>query len=150
MQRSRAMALLAARLLPALFCLGLILPGLVHAYGERSPLDVELLRPAPGDARLFSVDLGRVGERTSWVPQAFIHYADRPLTLLCRGQCDPRAYVSLIAHRVTLDLSLAVSFVDRIQLAISVPVTLYQVSDPAIIDGQGPTAAANGLIAPVP
>lgn len=132
-----------------LFLWALALPRLVHAYGDRAPVDIELLRPAPGDARIFSVDLARVGERASWVPQAIVHYADQPLVLLCRGQCPPRDYVSLVANRVTLDLSLAVSLAERFQLALSLPVILYQSSDPAIMDGPGSKAGSVGLIAPV-
>lgn len=141
--------LMVSPLLFTLFTLALIVPRWAHAYGDHAPLDVELLRPAPGDAKIFSVDLGRVGERNSWVPQVILHYADRPLVLVCQGQCLPRQFVSLIANRVTLHLSAAVSLVDRVQLALSVPVTLYQYSDPAIVDGQGSTVDNVGLIAPV-
>lgn len=150
MRSTRAGWLLPAGPLPHMLVLcALIMPRWAYAYGERAPVDIELLRPAPGDARILSTDLARVGEHTAWVPQAFIHYADRPLVLLCRGQCPPWDDVSLVAHRVTLDLSLAVSLAQRVQLAVSLPVTLYQYSDPAITDGPGPTAGATTLIAPV-
>lgn len=113
-----------------------LVPRKAAAYGDRAPIDIQNLRIAPGDARLVSVDLARVGERGSWVPQAVLHYADRPLVLLCQGSCLPRAYLPLVAHRLTLDASVAVSFLDRIQLALVLPATLYQYTDPGIQDVQ--------------
>lgn len=115
--------------------LGFALPRVAHGYGENAPVDVEGLRIAPGDQHLVAVDLGRVGEHKSWVPQAFLHYADRPLALLCHGYCANRAFVPLVAQRITLDLSLAVSLWDRLQLGVSLPVVLYQQTDSIIQDG---------------
>lgn len=105
-----------------------------HAYGSRAALDLENLQPAPGAGRLFSIDLGRTGTHLSVVPQAVLQYADRPLVVLCNSTCPPRAYVPLVAHRVTADLSLALSLWGRLQLAIAVPAALYQYSDPELQD----------------
>lgn len=118
-------------------------------YGDRAAIDIQHFQPAPGDARLVTLDLARVGSAShlGWVPQATLHYADRQLVLLCRGNCSPDVYVPWVAHRVTLDLSFALSLFDRLQLALSLPVALYQHTDSAIIDAGSDAASTGGLVA---
>lgn len=135
---------------PLLLALLLLGPQGARAYGDRAAIELERFRPAPGDAHLVVLDLARTGEHRSWVPQGFLHYADRPLVLLCRGNCSPQSYVPWVAHRLTLDLSVALSLFDRIQLALSLPAALYQYSDPAILDPPREGPLPSGLVAPVP
>jgi hypothetical protein len=118
-----------------------LLPRLGYAYGGLAAVDLETLRLPPGDQHLVTLDLARVGPDGAWVPQAFLHYADRPLLLVCDEFCPPKGKLALIAHRLTLDLSLAVSIRDRLQLAVSLPVALYQYSDPQVADFFANTAA---------
>ncbi len=127
-----------------------LLPGPAHGYGDRAAIDLDHLQPAPGEARLVTLDLARVGPHLGWVPQGVLHYADRQLVLLCRGNCSPDVYVPWVAHRLTLDLSFALSLFDRLQLALSLPVTLYQFSDANIIDTTSEVASSGGLVAPRP
>ena len=100
-------------LLPLALLALLLWPQAALAYGDRAAIELERFRPAPGDARLVVLDLARTGEHRRWVPQAFLHYSDRPLVLLCRGNCSPQSYVPWVAHRLTLDLSLALSLVQN-------------------------------------
>lgn len=126
----------------------LCLPAIAHGYGERAPVDVEGLRIAPGDQRLMSVDLARVGEHKAWVPQAVVHYADLPLVLLCNGSCPSQQYVPLVAHRITLELSVAVSLWNRLQLAVALPVVVYQGTDPVVQNGLANPALSPPVPAP--
>lgn len=97
-------------------------PATALAYGDQAAVEIEHLRPAPGNARLLSVDLAKVDGHHEVVFQSFIHYADQPL-VYCQAIC-PQSI--LLAHRMTLDLSLAWSLLRRLQLAFSLPVILYQ------------------------
>lgn len=124
--------------------------GSAHGYGDRAAIELEHFQPAPGDTRLVTLDLARVGPHLSWVPQGTLHYADRQLVLLCRGNCSPDVYVPWVAHRLTLDLSFALSILGRLQLALSLPVALYQYTDPGIVDAGSDAASAGGLVAPRP
>ena len=118
------------------------------AYGEQAPIEIDLLSPRPGDAKLLSLDLVRVSEHRAWVPQAFLQYSDRPLALICKGSCPPRQYVSLVAHRTTANLSVALSLAERVQLAVSLPVTLYQKTDAVRMEPG--TQESSGLSLPIP
>jgi len=129
----------------------LLCPAVALGYGQRAAVDLEGLRVAPGDQHLATVDLARVGKHGAWVPQAVLHYADRPVVLSCDGRCPVLGTVSLIEHRLTLDASVTVSLRERVQLGMSLPVVLYQQSDRAVpdllanVDGNPPVPQVAGL-----
>lgn len=128
----------------------LALPRLASGYGDQAAIDIEHFHPAAGETRLLTLDLARVRGHLNWTPQGTVHYSDRPLVLLCHGNCPPQRYVSWVAHRVTLDLSLALSIAERLQLALSLPVALYQYSAAEIVPGTSGGSSSGGLFAPVP
>ena len=117
-------------------------------YGDRAAIDIQHFAPAR-EMRGWSRWIWRASALSpaGWVPQATAHYADRQLVLLCRGNCSPDVYVPWVAHRATLDLSFALSLFDRLQLALSCLVALYQHTDPAIIDAGSDAASSGGLVA---
>lgn len=93
-----------------------------HAVGDGAPVDINRFHPAPGNAKILSVDLAETGPHLQVVPQLFLHYSYRPLVYTVGG--DPVA--DLIKHRLTGDLSVSLALWRRLQIALALPVTLYQ------------------------
>ena len=52
------------------------------AIGESAAIDINKFHPAPGTAKLVTLDLAEVGPHMEFVPQLFVHYARRPLTYI--------------------------------------------------------------------
>ncbi len=88
-------------------------------------LDVNRFHPAPGSARLLTVDLADVGRSKELVSQFVLHYADLPLAYTF----GDRVTGKLVRDRVTADVSFAFSLLDRVQLSVAMPVTLHQAGD---------------------
>ena len=96
--------------------------GSAHAIGEAAPLDINRFHPAPGNSKILTVDLAQVGPHLQLVPQLFLHYARRPLvyTLGSVPQAD------LVKNRLTTDVSISLALWRHLQIALALPVTLYQ------------------------
>ena len=87
------------------------------AIGESAPIDINKFHPAPGTAKLVTLDLAEVGPHMEFVPQLFLHYARRPLTYTLGGV--PAA--DLVQNRLTGDISLSLSLLNRIQVSLALP-----------------------------
>mgnify|MGYP002145114195 CR=1 FL=1 len=100
----------------------LLTAGSAHAIGEAAPLDINRFHPAPGNSKILTVDLAQVGPHLQIVPQLFLHYARRPLvyTLGSVPQAD------LVKNRLTTDVSISLALWRHLQIALALPVTLYQ------------------------
>lgn len=108
-----------------------------HAIGDQAALDANHFHPAPGSGKILTTDLGEVGPldvprdqqkgaRFEFVPQLFLHYARRPLVYTLGGE----QVQDLVRDRLTGDISLSFSFLQRLQLALSLPVTFFQQQGP--------------------
>lgn len=97
------------------------------AVGGAAAVDLNRFHPAPGDAnaKILTVDLADVGPHLQLVPQLFLHYANLPLLYTLGGH--PQADV--VKNRVTTDLSVALALWRRLQVAVALPITLYQAGD---------------------
>src|ERR1700694_1530043 len=60
-------------------------PRQAHALGNAAPIDINRFHPAPGNAKILTVDLADVGSHIQLVPQIFLHYADLPLLYTIGG-----------------------------------------------------------------
>jgi len=100
-----------------------------HAIGDGAPIDINKFHPAAGNQKLVTVDLADVGPHLEVVPQLFLHYARRPLIYTLGGV--PKA--DLVKNRLTGDLSVSLALWRRLQIALELPVTLYQ-------NGEAPSA----------
>src|SRR5689334_11307324 len=119
-----------------------------HAVGNSAPLDVNRFHPAAGSGRLLTVDLADVGPPYELVGQLVLHYADLPLVYTLGN----RFQNAVVRNRVTADLAVSFSILERLQFSLAMPVTLFQggdlitYSNPA--DGSArtlPQAAGAGL-----
>ncbi len=117
------------------------------ALGEdNDTFDINRFHPAPGSGKIVTVDLGQVGPfspyaskerpRLEIVPQLFLHYAYRPLQFTLNGKHEvvriggiTEVLPDIVKHRLTGDFSIAFSFMKRFQIALSLPVTLYQMGE---------------------
>ncbi len=121
-------------------CLAAILlgPATAHAIGSAAPIDLNRFHPAPGNAKILTLDLADVGPHLGLVPQIFLHYSDLPLVYTLGGYPAAR----LVKHRVTADVSLAFSLWNRVQFSLALPVTVYEGGDvvtyPSLIDNNNP------------
>ena len=95
------------------------------ALGESAPIDINKFHPAPGSAKLVTIDLAEVGPHLQFVPQLFLHYARRPLTYTLGGL----PVADLVQNRLTGDISLALSLLNRLQVSLALPVTFYQTGE---------------------
>lgn len=95
------------------------------ALGQAAALDVNRFHPALGSARLLTVARADVGEPSELVAQLFLHYADLPLAYTYGN----RIAGALVRDRFTADLALSYSLFERLQLSLSLPVTLQQGGD---------------------
>ncbi len=107
-----------------------------QAVGDGAPVDMNRFHPAPGNAKLLSTDLADVGPHLQVVPQLFMHYANRPLVYVLGS--TPAA--DLIKHRLTADLSVSIALWRRLQIALAMPVTLFQCA------GQAPVTSMDGSV----
>lgn len=96
--------------------------GSAHAIGEGAPLDINRFHPAPGNSKILTVDLAEVGPHLQLVPQLFLHYARRPLVYTLGS--TPKA--DLVQNRLTTDVSISLALWRHLQIALALPVTLYQ------------------------
>lgn len=119
-----------------------------HAVGNSAPLDVNRFHPAAGSGRLLTIDLADVGPPYELVGQFVLHYADLPLVYTLGN----RFQNAVVRNRVTADLAVSFSILERLQFSLALPVTLFQggdlitYSDPT--DGSAralPQAAGAGL-----
>ena len=108
--------------------LSLLVGADAHALGDAAPVDINKFHPAPGNNKILTVDLAEVGPHLQVVPQLFFHYARRPLVYVLGS--EPKA--DLVQNRLTADLSVSLALWRRLQIALAIPVTLYQ-------NGQYPT-----------
>lgn len=113
----RALALLAA--------LCALIAGAREARADGAAIDINRFHPAPGTERILATELATVGPHLQLVPQLFFHYADVPMELTL-GE-TPEADV--VRHRITGEMSLALSLYKRVQLGVAFPVTMYQTGD---------------------
>ena len=109
-------------LLAALYAL---LPGAREARADGAAIDINRFHPAPGTERILATELATVGPHLQLAPQLFFHYADVPMELTLGDV--PAAEV--VRHRITGEMSLALSLYSRVQLAVAFPVTMYQTGD---------------------
>ena len=99
--------------------------GASSALGDTLALDANRFHPAPGSARLLTVDRADVGRPSELSVQLVLHYADLPLVYTYGN----RLAGVLVRDRFTADLSLSYSLFERLQLSLSLPVTLQQGGD---------------------
>ncbi len=127
----------AARLIGAAACAAALFSARpAQAIGDGAPIDMNRFHPAPGNAKLLSVDIADVGPHLQLVPQLFMHYANRPLVYVLGN--TPTA--DLIKHRLTGDLSISIALWRRLQIAIALPITMFQCA------GQAPTTSMDGSV----
>ncbi|MCG8417470.1 MAG: OmpA family protein [Proteobacteria bacterium] len=98
-------------------------PGSLRA--DEAPIDVNRFHPALGSETIMTTDLAAVGPNWQLVPQLFLHYADTPMVLTFGGEPDAK----LVTNRLTGELGISLSLLDRLQIGLSFPVTLNQGSD---------------------
>lgn len=109
------------------------------AIGESAAIDINKFHPAPGTAKLVTLDLAEVGPHMEFVPQLFVHYARRPLTYTQGGV----PVADLVQNRLTGDVSLSLSLLKRLQISLALPVTLYQTGElpeNGFLDPKDPTS----------
>ncbi|HND12335.1 MAG TPA: hypothetical protein PLY80_17970, partial [Pseudomonadota bacterium] len=134
---------LSAASKPVLFALGawvaMACPRFACALGESAPIDINKFHPAPGTQKLVTLDLAEVDPHLTFVPQLFVHYARRPLVYTLGGV--PAA--DLVQNRLTGDISVSVSFLRRLQVSLSLPVTFWQTGElpqNGFLDPKDPTS----------
>ena len=95
------------------------------AQTDSVPIDINKFHPAMGGQKFVTLDLAQVDPHMTFVPQLFVHYAHRPLVFRLGG--TPVA--DLVQSRLTADVSLSVSFLKRLQVAVALPVVLWQTGE---------------------
>jgi outer membrane protein OmpA-like peptidoglycan-associated protein len=103
-------------------------PGSVAA--DNGAIDVNRFHPALGSETILTTDLAAVGPNWQISPQIFLHYADTPLVLTLGGDYQS----DVVRDRVTGEVGVALSLLDRLQVGLSFPVTLTQSGDSIMID----------------
>ena len=109
------------------FALVLLCLAAVPSIAEEARFPVERFRPAIDNSGIIDVDSGSVGGHLSWNVAGFANYALNPLVL----QQDGQRSGALVAHRVGLDVTAALSLFEWVQLGIDVPLLLFQTRDTA-------------------
>jgi outer membrane protein OmpA-like peptidoglycan-associated protein len=99
----------------------------LHAEEARFP--IERFRPAIDNSGVIDVDSGDVGVPFAWNIGAFANYALNPLVLVRNGQRGD----ALIAHRVGLNVTAALSLFEWVELGLDAPVTLFQARDLGVL-----------------
>jgi uncharacterized repeat protein (TIGR01451 family) len=89
-------------------------------------IDVQRYKPGPGATDLLGVHGARVDRHLGWHLGASLNYANNPLNFLDRRQDD--FVYGVVATQVTLDLMGSISFFDRFELGMALPLT-YQASE---------------------
>ncbi|HEX5748338.1 MAG TPA: OmpA family protein [Archangium sp.] len=89
-------------------------------------IDVQRYKPGPGATDLLGVYGARVDKHLGWHLGASLNYANNPLNFLDKRQDD--FVYGVVATQVTLDLMGSISFFDRFELGMALPVT-YQASE---------------------
>ncbi|WP_375768270.1 OmpA family protein [Archangium gephyra] len=89
-------------------------------------IDVQRYKPGPGATDLLGVHGARVDRHLGWHLGASLNYANNPLNFLDRRQDD--FVYGVVATQVTLDLMGSISFFDRFELGLALPLT-YQASE---------------------
>ena len=89
-------------------------------------IDVQRYKPGPGATDLLGVYGARVDKHLGWHLGASLNYANNPLNFLDKRQDD--FVYGVVATQVTLDLMGSVSFFERFELGMALPLT-YQASE---------------------
>lgn len=92
------------------------------AHAQSAAIDINRFHPAPGSGRIMATELADVGPDMYLVPQLFFHYAKDPMVFTVGG--EPVA--TSVRTRLTAELSLALALAERYQIALALPVTMFQ------------------------
>lgn len=125
--------------LPLCAILPLFAASAASAYGGNAAIDLNNLRAAPGLHKVVTQDLVAVGSHLELTAQAMLHYADKPL-VYCLGSGD--CPTTLVAHRLIIDQSVSLSLWKRVEFALSVPLSVYQASNPPPVGARSPVTDA--------
>ncbi|MCA9559913.1 MAG: OmpA family protein [Myxococcales bacterium] len=90
----------------------LALPSLAAAQ------DAQLFKPASGSYNYFTVDGARVPKHTEFIPALTLSYGHNPLVI---RDTDDEVKESIVGGLGTANLTLSVGFVERLELAVDVP-----------------------------
>src|SRR5690606_30407158 len=96
------------------------------ALADEAPLDLNRFHMALGTEKILTTELAAVGPNWQLVPQLVLQYADAPLVLTMGDEYES----DVVRNRITGELGVSLSLRDRVQLSLSLPVTLFQDGDP--------------------
>jgi outer membrane protein OmpA-like peptidoglycan-associated protein len=120
-----------------------LLVGLASAVAQ--PVDrsfsPQLFHPAPGPDQFISVEPARPLRHKAWGVGLFFNYARNTLAILEFNDATNRTAGSradLLAHALSLDLWAAVGIVNWLQLAVTLPMTLYQTGSDFVSENPRP------------
>ncbi len=85
--------------------------------------DLQIFQPSPHGHSFFTVESGSVPESLDVRASLFLNYAHRPLQLVA---ADGSRISGLVDHRFDAHFMGAISLFDRLSLALTIPVALYQ------------------------
>ncbi|HEX9102325.1 MAG TPA: OmpA family protein [Polyangia bacterium] len=117
---------LPARPWPALLLL--LIAGTAHAQYDSS-FNPQLFHPAPGPDRFVDVESAVPLPHRNWGVGLFFNYARDQLTLAGydAGTGQPNGVrADVLAHAISADLWAGVGLFNRLQIALALPMTLYQ------------------------
>jgi hypothetical protein len=137
----RAFPLLAAVL--SIAAPGLFTPPARAAATIDETFAIERLRPATTSLGINDVEWAAVGEHGQWNTALWLHHARDPFAVLQEGV----RVGALVDQRTAADVSASIALFDRLELALQLPVVLFQAADtaglPAAVSGF--STAASGI-----
>ena len=104
---------------------GALAMGASVAHAEEVHFQFERFRPVIDASGILDVESGDVGKSLAWNIAAFGNYSLNPLVLV-KGQKRGSA---LVAHRIGLNVTAALSLFEWIELGIDAPAVLFQTRD---------------------
>ena len=134
-RRARSAAYLGLALLAAAVALPSTARGQAGAAPTVSGLDIQHFRPAMGPWDGVVVPSAQVAGHLSLSGGLLLNYARRPL--IFESLSDGQLLRSIVDNRVQGDAFMAFGLIDRLELGLSVPVSLYQ-------DGSGGSPIGEG------
>src|SRR5213080_4948805 len=116
----------ACRLGVALAVLGVVSPAL--AQREDRSFNPQLFHPVPGPDEFVNIEPGGVLAHLQYQVGLYLNYARNEFTIYHFDNSTNKASspaANLIANRLGMDVWAALGIVNRLQIAIALPMTLY-------------------------